>query len=137
MTQDLLFLVAHQGWEVVSLCGYSMGGERNIFLNIFSAGAKTAAGVIAQQLLLLPYLETNPVPTLPFRVSHVILAATRSIVLPPELGVKYDMVPGKQYSIAERMGFARNILADTFDPDWIQNNAQTFEDIFNKVIRGG
>ncbi|TFK42369.1 Alpha/Beta hydrolase protein [Crucibulum laeve] len=114
LARDLLFLLAHLKWKEVSLCGYSMGG------------------VITQQLLLLPHHPTAPT-SLPFTVTHILLAGTRSVVQ-PSAGLKLPVsAANKPRTLAERRENARRIVASLLDPRWVEENGQRFEYLFNRA----
>ncbi|KAJ7578452.1 Alpha/Beta hydrolase protein [Mycena floridula] len=119
MARDLLVLLTYLRWPEISLCGYSMGG------------------VVLQQLLVLPCHPTNPV-RLPFRVSHVFLTATRSIVLRPEhAGVQYSE-SDRPTTLAGIIASANRMLASAFDPQWLQENGPRFEALFLRLrVQGG
>ncbi|KAF9443345.1 alpha/beta-hydrolase [Macrolepiota fuliginosa MF-IS2] len=114
MARDLLFLLTHLKWRQVALCGHSMGG------------------VIAQQLLVLPYHPTKPT-RLPFRTTHLFLIGTRCKV---HLGVGLPLtaVPGKPRSVEERREGARKVIAASLDPTWIEANSSRFEHLFGRVV---
>lgn len=97
----------------------------------------TLTGIIAQQLLFLPYLVTNPTP-IPFRVSHVILAATLcSLLKDKRYGLRIDKsVPSRSLTAEEKKEIARPILKQTFDPQWIASNPDRFEWWLNRMIVG-
>ncbi|KAG6878976.1 hypothetical protein C0992_006111 [Termitomyces sp. T32_za158] len=108
LARDLAFLLHALHWKEVSICGYSMGG------------------VVAQQLLVLPYHPTHPMQ-LEFRTTHLFLVATRSVV---EEGVGIDYKPpptGAIKTLAERKAGARRIIESTFDPKWIAENGARLE----------
>ncbi|KAJ6581663.1 Alpha/Beta hydrolase protein [Mycena capillaripes] len=117
MARDLVCLIAHLRWPEVAICGFSMGG------------------VIAQQLLVLPYLKSHPTP-LPFRVTHVVLAGTRSVVLrDPQHGlqIRPTNVPRTP---AERKEIIRRTLQSTFDPSWLHTNSARFNYILQDTLHG-
>ncbi|KAJ6518938.1 Alpha/Beta hydrolase protein [Mycena sanguinolenta] len=117
LARDLMSLITHLRWTEVAICGFSMGG------------------VVAQNLLVLPYMQTHPTP-LPFRVTHVILAGTRSVVLrDPQHGlqIRPTNVPRTP---AERMEIIRRTLQSTFDPSWLRSNSARFEYIMHDTIHG-
>ncbi|KAJ7759157.1 Alpha/Beta hydrolase protein [Mycena metata] len=117
LARDLLCLIAHLRWPEVAICGYSMGG------------------VVVQQMLVLPYLQSHPTP-LPFRVTHVVLAETRSVVLrDPQYGlqIKPTSVPRTP---AERKEVIRRTLQSTFDPSWLHANPARFDCILQDAIHG-
>src|SRR5215469_10385698 len=74
LARDLLFLLRHLGWKELSLCGFSMGGIVIFILYNFSIEA-FQLGVVAQQLLVLPFHPEHPT-RLPFRTTHLLLAGT-------------------------------------------------------------
>lgn len=82
--------------------------------------------MVVQQMLVLPYHPSDPAP-LPFHVSHVILAATRSVVLEDErYGLKFFRPASKSDPSYKppttRKGIMRSVLESTFDPEWLQAN---------------
>lgn len=81
-------------------------------------------GVVAQQLLLLPYHLSRPTPVT-FLVTHVFLAGTRSSVLRDKrYGLRVNPPPpNKQRTLAERREAARPVLESTFDPKWLANKS--------------
>ncbi|CAK5267772.1 unnamed protein product [Mycena citricolor] len=114
MARDLVELVLHLRWNEVALCGYSMGG------------------VVAQQLLVFP-LQNLP---LPFRVTHVFLISTRSVVLQEAqygLQIRPTAVPRTP---AQRMELIRRTLEATFDPAWLGANPVRFENIVQATVHG-
>jgi len=116
LARDLFHLLKHLGWKEVSLCGYSMGG------------------VVAQQLLLLPFHPTKPT-ALPFRVTHLLLAGTRSSVV--QSGLRYSAPPqNRPRTVAERKENARRILQLAFDPSWAEKNQQRLDTLLARVISG-
>ncbi|KAJ7334296.1 Alpha/Beta hydrolase protein [Mycena albidolilacea] len=117
LARDLVCLIAHLRWPEVAICGFSMGG------------------VVAQNLLILPFTQLQPTP-LPFRVTHVVLAGTRSVVLrDPQHGlqIRSTNVPRTP---AERKEIIRRTLQSTFDPSWLHANAARFEYIMHSTIHG-
>ncbi|KAK7467497.1 hypothetical protein VKT23_004551 [Stygiomarasmius scandens] len=124
MARDLLLVINHLGWKDVALCGWSMGG------------------VVVQQLLVLPFHPSNPTP-LPFNVSHVFLASTRSVVLDKQhrlqqLSLKVAIGNGANQSTirtpSERRAIAKGILQTAFDPAWLQMHAGRFETVLERWI---
>ncbi|KAF5381011.1 hypothetical protein D9615_004138 [Tricholomella constricta] len=122
LARDLLFLLEHLQWNELSLCGFSMGG------------------VVAQQLLFLPFHRTKPTP-LPFRVTHGILAGTLcSVLRDKRFGLRVNKdAPSGQLTLEQKREIARPTLASTFDPTWIANsaNSERFEWWLNRMITGG
>ncbi|KIK58149.1 hypothetical protein GYMLUDRAFT_45343 [Collybiopsis luxurians FD-317 M1] len=116
MTLDLLALLIHLKWKEIAICGWSMGG------------------VVAQQLLVLPFHPHRP-RTLPFRVTHVFLAGTRSVVLSPDQHGFQKRVP-QTLTPEERMKLVRTVLARTFDPTWLSQNQAHFENLFRGWLTG-
>jgi len=116
LARDLLTLLTHLKWKEVALCGYSMGG------------------VIAQQLLLLPYHNSRPTP-LPFRTTHLILAGTRSVVQEVGLGLT-PASSNRPRTPAERREIARRVVASLFDPAFLETNGKRFEIIFDRTVAG-
>ena len=89
-------------------------------------------GVIAQQLLVLPYLPVNPAP-LPFRTTHLFLIATRCEVIQGH-GLPITAVPGKPRSLEERREGAKRVIAATLDPTWVKDNGPRFDEILARVV---
>lgn len=114
LARDLLFLLENLGWKEVALCGHSMGG------------------VIAQQLLVLPYLLANS-NSLSFRTTHLFLIATRCKVVQGH-GLPITAVPGKPRSLEERREGAKRVIAATLDPVWIKDNGSRFDEILARVV---
>lgn len=114
LARDLLFLLKTLGWKEVALCGHSMGG------------------VIAQQLLVLPFHPTSPV-RLPFRTTHLFLVGTRCRVNQGP-GLPITAVPGKPRSVEERREGAKRVIAATLDPAWVEANGYRFNEILSRVV---
>lgn len=125
MSRDLLALLKHLKWPHIHICGFSMGG------------------VIVQQLLFLPYLPVNPT-SLPFRVTHVVLAATIPAVIHPEDKGKYGLKFGrtaitkKRLTDEEKKAIVRPTLESSFDPGWLADpkNDRRFEELLGRMIVG-
>lgn len=115
MARDLLELVAHLGWTEIALCGFSMGG------------------VIAQQLIFLPFHPTNPT-SLPFRVTHLILAATMAEVV--RVVGKFPPVPKQKLTIEEKRELVAKYLPFQYDPLWVQQNPDRFSHKVEKGLHG-
>ncbi|KAF9053072.1 Alpha/Beta hydrolase protein [Panaeolus papilionaceus] len=105
MARDLLLLLENLKWKEVVICGFSMGG------------------VVAQQMLLLPYHATNPVP-LTFDCTHLLLIGTRSIVH-AEAGLKVPP-PNANRTLQENLAIAKKVVESLYDPEWVQNNESRF-----------
>ncbi|KAJ7492000.1 Alpha/Beta hydrolase protein [Mycena latifolia] len=117
LAHDLAFLIAHLRWPEVAICGFSMGG------------------VVVQQMLILPYLRSHPT-ALPFRITHVLLAGTRSAVLrDPQHGLQI-MPTNAPRTPAEKKELVRRTLQSTFDPSWLHANPARFEHIFHSTLHG-
>ena len=86
--------------------------------------------VIAQQMLLFPYRSVNPV-AIPFRVTHLILASTRSVVT-PNAGLKISPPPLAR-TREERRAISRKVLSSLVDPAWIEANNERFEMLFKRA----
>lgn len=138
LARDLLFLLEHLQWKELSLCGFSMGGgyirlrEADVTFN------SRDLGIVAQQLLFLPYHTAEPTP-LPFRVTHVILAGTLCSVLTDR---RYGLRVNKNeftvpFTLEQRREIARPTLLSTFDPTWIVKNSERFEWWLNRMVSGG
>jgi len=119
MAMDLLFLIAWLDWKEVSLCGYSLGG------------------LIAQQLLFLPHDSLTPV-SLPFRVTHVILAGTFCSALRDERYRPHLAPPAPGRSYQEKRQLVRASLEQSFDPTWVHDpaNAERFEWWIDRMAHG-
>ncbi|KAF8517151.1 hypothetical protein BU17DRAFT_67076 [Hysterangium stoloniferum] len=104
MARDLLALLTYLGWKEVDIIGFSMGG------------------VVAQQLLLLPFHAEDPTP-LPFRVHHVLLTGTlcspiKNPSQPPI--VKFEAgVHGQGLSVEQRKAMARPMLDASLGARWV------------------
>ncbi|KAF5349452.1 hypothetical protein D9757_012427 [Collybiopsis confluens] len=116
MALDLLALLTYLKWKEIVICGWSMGG------------------VVAQQLLVLPFHPHRPRP-LPFRVTHVILAGTRSLVLAQNQHGFQNRIP-KVLTPEEKLTLVRTVLAKTFDPAWLAQNSEKFESLFRGWLLG-
>lgn len=101
LARDLLDLLIHLGWKQLAICGFSMGGT------------------VAQQLLLLPYAATKPLP-LPFRVTHVVLAATMPRTIISE-GAQVLLQQRRTRTEADRLEAARRVVDVSFDERWIND----------------
>lgn len=119
LARDLLLLLEHLQWKELSLCGFSMGG------------------VVAQQLLFLPYDSTNPTP-LPFRVTHVILAGTLcSVLTDRRYGLRVNKnEPTGPLTVEQKRELARPTLVSTFDATWIAKNSERFEWWLDRMVSG-
>ncbi|KAF5330449.1 hypothetical protein D9619_005421 [Psilocybe cf. subviscida] len=112
LAKDLVALIKHVQWKEVALVGYSMGG------------------VVAQQMLVLPFHPTHPV-SLPCHISHLVLACTRSVVH-AETGLK--VAPASvTLTREERIAAARRIVGACLDPNWIEQNTARFEYVFRRA----
>lgn len=97
---------------------------------IYTKGDTNISGVVAQQMLVLPFHPTHPVP-LPCHVSHLILACTRSVVH-AESGLKVAAA-SVTLTREEKIAAARRIVGACLDPDWILQNASRFEYVFKRA----
>ncbi|KAF9068297.1 Alpha/Beta hydrolase protein [Rhodocollybia butyracea] len=115
MARDLLALLQYLKFSEVSLCAFSMGGT------------------VTQQLLLLPFLESNPT-TLPFKVSHVILSGTFHTMWEEKgYGIRLDLTPiTRALSDEEKKVRAKPSVERSFDPEWLSNPAN--QDRFNHFL---
>lgn len=138
LARDLLFLLVFLQWKDLSICGFSMGGNASP-PPLVAVDLMRALGVVAQQLLVLPYLHTNPTP-LPFRVSHVLLTGTLcSPLRDKRFGLRIEkVIPTKPRTPEEKREIARPTLISTFDPEWIANpaNSERFEWWLNRMTSG-
>ena len=89
-------------------------------------------GVIAEQMLLFPYLTDEPV-SIPFRVTHLILASTRSVVT-ANTGLKADVAANITRTPEEKIARARNVVRSLLDPTWIEENSEQFERLFKRTM---
>ncbi|KAJ7137816.1 Alpha/Beta hydrolase protein [Mycena epipterygia] len=122
LARDLSFLIGHLEWAEVAVLGFSMGG------------------VVVQQMLVLPYLPTDPV-VLPFRPTHVILASTRSEVLrDPRYGLNTVAEPSdgpnKPPTNAERYESVRRTIESTVDPSWLKAHGKHLDFMIQRVMSG-
>ncbi|KAJ3920859.1 Alpha/Beta hydrolase protein [Lentinula edodes] len=106
MARDLLFLLQFLKFSELALCGFSIGGT------------------VTQQLLLLPYLPSDPV-ALPFRVTHVFLTGTFHVMWEEKgYGIRIDRTPiTKPLTEEQKKARARPNLEKSFDPEWISDPA--------------
>ena len=93
----------------------------------------TLLGVIAEQMLLLLYHTVKPA-SIPFHVTHLILAGTRSVVT-SNTGLKIN-APAANITRTpeEKMAMARNVVRSLFDPTWIEENSEQFERLFKRTM---
>lgn len=134
LARDLSSLLAHLKWSEVALCGYSMGGK-SFIADQHPACLKVtrSIGVIAQQMLLLPYHDTKPI-TLPFRTTHLILAGTRSVVQ-VNAGLQIaPLPPNANRTLEEKRAIAQKVVSSLVDPRWVESNPERFDFIFKRAI---
>jgi hypothetical protein len=82
-------------------------------------------------MLLFPYHTVKPA-TIPFRVTHLILAGTRSVVTANiGLGISAS-TPNTTRTPEERKVMARKIVGSLVDPVWIEANSERFEAILKR-----
>ncbi|KAJ6531609.1 Alpha/Beta hydrolase protein [Mycena vulgaris] len=120
LARDLLFVLQYLRWTELSICGFSMGG------------------VVAQQLLFLPYHPDRPTP-LPFRVTHVLLTGSLcSVLRDPKYGLPLPAAPDGPLTEQEKMDLARVTLELTFDPKWVSDpqNAERLDWLLRSMISG-
>ncbi|KAF8517155.1 Alpha/Beta hydrolase protein [Hysterangium stoloniferum] len=123
MARDLLALLTYLGWKEVDIIGFSMGG------------------VVAQQLLLLPFHAEDPTP-LPFRVHHVLLTGTfcspiKNPFQPPI--VKFEAAaPGQGLSVEQRKEMARPMLDASLGARWVAKpeNKERYDAWLDRMIIG-
>lgn len=90
-------------------------------------------GVIAEQMLLLPYHTVKPA-SIPFRVTHLILAGTRSVVT-ANAGLKINAPPANTTRTPEeKISIARNLVKSLLDSTWIEENSEQFEKLFKRTM---
>ncbi|TCD70933.1 hypothetical protein EIP91_000839 [Steccherinum ochraceum] len=116
LARDLVDLIKGLRWSEIILCGFSMGG------------------VIAQQLLLLPFHPTRPSP-LPFRVSHVILSGTMAqpIVVSPAM---MKPRPAGPLTSQQKQELVREGVEASFDPEWVSDpkNKERLEWFIRRMV---
>lgn len=99
----------------------------------------TLLGVVAQQLLFLPYLATNPTP-LPFRVTHVILAATFGAPLDKRYGLKFarPAPSGTRRTLEQKRELAKSTLESCFTSQWLTDpiNEKRIEWWLSRMVVG-
>jgi len=122
MARDLYAVVTRLKWKEVTLCGFSMGG------------------VVVQYLLFLPYLPTNSTP-LPFRVTHVVLAATFGAPFyDPRYGLKFSkgLFSGAKRTLEQKRELVRPSLEGCFTPQWLADphNKERFEWWLSRMVVG-
>ncbi|KAJ6531200.1 Alpha/Beta hydrolase protein [Mycena capillaripes] len=120
LARDLVFLIGHLHWKEVAFLGFSMGG------------------VVAQQMLVLPYHPTDPTP-LPFRPTHVILACTKAEVLQDSRFGLRTVEPDatkKPPTNAERYENVRRTIESTVDPSWMKANGKHLDFMIQRVVSG-
>jgi len=120
LARDLLFLLEHLRWKDLSICGFSMGG------------------VVAQQLLFLPYHPDRPTP-LPFRVTHVLLTGSLcSVLRDKRYGFPLQAIPDRPLTEQEKLDLARPSLEWMFDPKWVSDpeNAQRVDWWVRSIVSG-
>lgn len=84
-------------------------------------------------MLLFPYHSVKPT-TIPFHVTHLILAGTRSVVI-ANSGLKISApAPNITRTPEERIATVRKILSSLVDPAWIEENDERFETLFRRTI---
>ncbi|ESK91382.1 3-oxoadipate enol-lactonase [Moniliophthora roreri MCA 2997] len=123
LARDLVWLLATLHWKELAICGFSMGG------------------VVTQQLLFLPYHPQNP-QSLPFRVTHVFLAATLcATIWDPDkrYRLKIDTsAPPRPLTDEEKKAKVRPVLDSTFDSAWLENpkNKERYEWWLSRMLIG-
>jgi hypothetical protein len=98
-------------------------------LNVFLlSGYTSLLGVIAEQMLLFPYHTVKPA-SIPFRVTHLILAGTRS-----GTGLKVNDAANITGTPEEKIAMARNVVRSLLDPTWVEENSEQFERLFKRTM---
>lgn len=84
-------------------------------------------------MLLFPYHTIKPA-MIPFRVTHLILVGTRSVVT-ANTGLKING-PGPNIirTPEEKMAIARKVVKSLVDPTWIEENSERFEALFKRTV---
>ena len=84
-------------------------------------------------MLLLPCHIIKPT-SIPFRVTHLILACTRSVVT-ANTGLKIG-APAANITRTpeEKIAMARNVVKSLLDPTWIEENSEPFERLFKRTM---
>ena len=75
-------------------------------------------GVISQQLILLPFHQTNPT-SLPFRVTHVLLTGTMCRTF-KVLDLTVNR-PAGELTEQQKWDVVREGVETSFDPSWVQD----------------
>ena len=84
-------------------------------------------------MLLLPYHPIKPA-TIPFRVSHLILAGTRSVVTANAGLAINGLASNTTPTLEEKLAIARKLVSSLVDPTWIEENSERFEALFKRTI---
>jgi len=91
------------------------------------------SGVIAQQMLVLPFDAKKPA-LIPFLVTHLILAGTRSVVH-ENAGLKIPpLVPSGTRTLEEKKAIALRVASALVDPKWRELNNERFQYIYQRAI---
>jgi hypothetical protein len=84
-------------------------------------------------MLLFPYHTVKPV-SIPFRVTHLILACTRSVVTVNN-GLQINaLVANITRTPEEKIAIARNVVRSLLDPTWVEENSERFERLFKRTM---
>ena len=92
-------------------------------------------GLIAEQMLLFLYRDHTVKPaSIPFRVTHLILAGTR-LVVTANTGLKVNALAANiTRTPEEKIEMARNVVKSLLDPNWVEENSERFERLFKRTI---
>jgi hypothetical protein len=83
-------------------------------------------------MLLFPYLTDKPA-SIPFRVTHLILSGTRSVVT-VNTGLEVNAAANITRTPEEKMARARNVVKSLLDPTWVEENSEQFERLFKRTM---
>ncbi|EIW80181.1 alpha beta-hydrolase [Coniophora puteana RWD-64-598 SS2] len=120
LARDLLAVLETVGWKKIAIISHSMGG------------------IVAQQLLFLPYHPTQPTP-LPFTVSHVVFAASLPRPIRNEkFGVKFPPKPLSKLTQEQRAFLVRaSMYADFDDAFWDDPaNEKRIDELVARGLKG-
>lgn len=138
MVSDAVALIKSLGWKSIDICGFSMGGTRLFIFDCYwpNHAYSYIIGMILQHLLLEP--------SLPFIVSHAILAATTTKAPhgDPEF-IEYLTNPPVSHGPGpltdqQKMDIARPFSELGYDKEWFKDpkNRVSFEKALPTQIYG-
>ena len=89
-------------------------------------------GLVAEQMLLFLYRDPTVKPaSIPFRVTHLILAGTRLVVT---TNTGLEVAANITRTPEEKIEMARNVVKSLLDPTWIEENSERFERLFERTM---